>query len=285
MAEKIKIVIDPPESHPDFLTIQDAMEQVLDYFRLASLDDLDDSQNVVWKLASISMQSPLTVVAEAISYDPTINIDAIAKLKKDSFKQGITSVLRGVTPIMWTGGEASKIIERVLKRNKNGIGKTSIVMDFQDDAQPIEITPTMADSAIIEIQKQPFLYFREEGTSHKELGAVDGYVVAVGSDYGQPAIQIEERLTGETIWCRVPEETINTVSMEMKLDDVWKHRRIIVHGLIHYEKTGKISRVYDAEIEPITTREVSIDEIRDPGFTKGLSPSEYLDKLREGNFG
>ena len=30
MAEQILIIIEPPASHPDFLTIQDAMEQVLD---------------------------------------------------------------------------------------------------------------------------------------------------------------------------------------------------------------------------------------------------------------
>lgn len=280
MAEKIKIIIEPPESHPDFLTIQDAMEQVLDYFRLASIGE-QDTQSVVWKLVSIRMKSPLVVTGEAFSLDPQIDTDMVARRQKNKLNSGMKSLLEGVTPKEWFSGEANKIVERVLKRNKNGIGKTRIFTDFKKKSVPIEITPALADSAISEIYKHPSRLFAENLT-HKELGSVDGYLVAAGSDYGQPAIKIQDRLTKDEIWCRVPEETRDSISKTMQLDDVWKHRRVIVSGLIYYEKTGDIGRIYDASIEFLNAREVSLNEIRDKGFTQGMSPSEYLDTLRGG---
>jgi hypothetical protein len=281
MSEKIKIVIEAPEAHPEYLTIRDAMEQVLDYFQLASIGD-PNSQNIVWKLVSVSMKSPFTVTGEAMSLDPAINTDVIARRQKDRFRTGIKSLLDGVTPHDWTSGEANKIVERVLKRNKNGIGKTKLFMDFKRKSVPIEITPQLADFVIIEIHKLPSRLFAED-SAHKELGSVDGYLVAAGSDHGKPAIRIQDRLTKREIWCRVPEETRDSISKVMQLDDVWKHRRVIVSGLIQYEKDGDLSRIYEASIEFLDTREISLDKIRDKGFTQGMSPSEYLDKLREGN--
>ncbi|MGA3280129.1 MAG: hypothetical protein ABSD50_04000 [Smithella sp.] len=282
MAEKIQIVIEPPESHPDFLTLQDAMEQVLDYFQLVSIDEKQDSQNIIWKLVSVSMKSPFTVTAEAFSFDSSVNIDELAKKQKEKLRYGTKSILKGITPDEWTSAHASKIIERILKRSNNGIGKTRIILDTEIDSVPIEITPQIADSAMSEIHKQPARLFSED-LSHKELGSIDGYLVAAGSDYDHPALRIRDRLTQDEIWCRVPEEIRNNVSESMHLNDVWEHIRVIVSGMVSYEKTGKISRIIDAQIEHIVSRDVSIDAIRDSGFTQGISPSEYLKKLREGN--
>jgi len=197
---------------------------------------------------------------------------------------GIKNVLEGVTPREWASREARDTIDRILRRNQNGIGKTSIITDFQEKSVPIEITSQLAETAISEIHKQPSRFFTEDLT-HKELGSVDGYLIAVGSEYNQPAIQIQDRLTEEVIWCRVPEETRNAISGDMQLNDVWKHRRIIVSGLIQYEKTGKISRIYDAQIETIATRKVSLGELHNGEFTEGMSPSEYLDYIRGVNLG
>lgn len=285
MAEKMQIIIEPSEAHPDFLTVQDAMEQVLDYFKLTSInDDSQDTKDIVWKLVSVTMQSPFVVTAEAVSFNPEINVDEIVKRQKGIFLHGIKNVLEGVTPREWASREARDTIDRILRRNQNGIGKTSIITDFQEKSVPIEITSQLAETAISEIHKQPSRFFTEDLT-HKELGSVDGYLIAVGSEYNQPAIQIQDRLTEEVIWCRVPEETRNAISGDMQLNDVWKHRRIIVSGLIQYEKTGKISRIYDAQIETIATRKVSLGELHNGEFTEGMSPSEYLDYIRGVNLG
>jgi len=71
----------------------------------------------------------------------------------------------------------------------------------------------------------------------------------------------------------------------MRLKDIWQHRRVIVRGVIRYDKSGTISSINDAEIDLITPKEVSLDEITDREFTQGMSPHEYLDKFHEGNLG
>jgi hypothetical protein len=282
MAEKIKITVEPPSSHPEFFTVQDALEQVLDCFRLA-LTGEKDSLNVVWKLTDVSMNSPLSATAEAISYDPLINIDEPARKQKSKLKRGVESVLKGIIPEEWASDEGRDIIDRLLSRNNNGIGKTIIVVDFAKDSKPIEVTQPLAVSARSEIRKSPF-YLVSEEFPHRELGSIDGYLIAVGSHYGKPAIQVKDRLTNEEIWCRVPEETVNSISKSMVLDDIWKHKRVTVSGSIQYEKNGTIGRIYDAQIELMVTKEISLDEVRDESFTHGMSPTEYLTKLREGNF-
>ncbi len=239
--------------------------------------------NVVWKLVSVSMNSPFGATAEAISYDPIINIDEAAGRQKSKLKRGMESVLKGVIPEEWTSDEGRKIVDRVLSRNKDGIGKTCIIVDFAKESKPIEVTPQLAISARSEIHKSPFYLVAEE-MPHRELGSIDGYLIAVGSHYGKPAIQVKDRLTGEEIWCRVPDETVNSISKAMVLDDIWKHKRVTVSGSIQYEKNGTIGRIYDAQIELMVTKEISLDEVRDASFTQGISPSEYLTKLREGNF-
>jgi len=281
MKEQIKIIIEPPISHPEFFTIKDAMEQILDYFQLVSIGDLD-AQSIIWKLVSVRMESPLMVTGEAESFDPNISIDEIAKKQKDRLGNGLKSMLQGVIPDEWKFGEASQIVDRVLKRNTNGIGKTDIILDFQEDIPPIEITPRLADLAIKEISQQPSSLF-EEDLSHKELGSVDGYLIAVGSYYGNPSLQIKDRLTNEDIQCEVPEEFIKEISELMNLKDVWDHKRIIVNGLIYYDKSGKIKKVHEAQVEKIISKEISIDKISDTTFTQGMTPREYLDKFREGD--
>ena len=117
MTEKMRIIIEPPKAHPDFLTIQDAMEHILDYFKLTSLSvKPEDAQNVAWKLVSITMQSPLDCTAEAYSIYPQINIDPIAKKQKEILTDGMKSILKGVTPLEWTSKEANNIVSRIKKK-------------------------------------------------------------------------------------------------------------------------------------------------------------------------
>lgn len=257
----------------------------MDYFQLASMGGGEsESEQVIWKLVKIQKESPLVVEGEAISFDPDIDVDEIAKKQKNRLERGIRSVSQGIIPDEWSSQEASRIVERVFHRSSNGIGKTSIILDFSKDSAPIEITPQLAVSAISAIYKQPSHLFAES-LSRVELGSVDGYLEAVGVYYGQPALQILDRLTNTATWCRVPAKIIDDISESMRLKDIWQHRRVIVRGVIRYDKSGTISSINDAEIDLITPKEVSLDEITDREFTQGMSPHEYLDKFHEGNLG
>ncbi len=75
--------------------------------------------------------------------------------------------------------------------------------------------------------------------------------------------------------------------MERKLTagDVWDHRRVRVSGILNYDPSGKIVRLFDGRITYIQPKEVGIEDLHDPDFTEGMAPYEYLDRLRENEFG
>ena len=283
MAERLRIVIGAPTAHPDFLTVHDAMNQILDHFALASADD-PESKEVGWKLAAISMQSPVTVEGEAISLTKGVNVDLIARRQIDRLSRGLQEIRQGRVPKEWTHGESGKIVERILARNKNGIGKTEVYL--RDDPAPIDITPQIAEKAIEEIEKQkrPASFFGED-RSRDEFGLLDGYLIAVGAYHNLPAIQIVDRLTEDEIWCRVPEDVRDKIAESADFNDVWKRSRVLVKGLIRYDQSGKIISVFNSEVCLVSAKQVSVDDIRDTGFTSGLRPSQYLEKLREGGLG
>lgn len=283
MAERIRIVIGAPSAHPDFLMVQDAMNQILDYFALAAADD-PESRDIGWKLVSISMQSPVMVEGEAISLIEGVNVDLIARPQINRLSQGLREIRQGHVPKEWTRGESGKILERILVRNKNGIGRTEVYAG--DESVPIDITPQIAEQAIEEIErhKRPASLFGED-RSREEIGLIDGYLIGVGTDYNFPAIQVIDRLTESEIWCRVPDDVRERIAQETDFNDVWGRRRVLVRGLIRYDQTGKISRIFDSKLELVPAKSVSVDEIRNRDFTSGLRPSEYLDKLREGGLG
>ncbi len=81
---RVRIKIRPSGSHPDILTIQDAMQQILDVFELAD----DPESGAVWKLVSASTNTPLTLLAELTSLVPNLDITAIARERSALIKEG-----------------------------------------------------------------------------------------------------------------------------------------------------------------------------------------------------
>ena len=74
-------------------------------------------------------------------------------------------------------------------------------------------------------------------------------------------------------------------SERVKAIDVWRHKRVLARGKILYDRTGGILRVEADDVQLIDVPRVTLDEVRDPNFTGGLSVSEYLNRLREGSLG
>ena len=63
---QVTVIVRPSAAHPDVLSVQDAMRQVLDFFDLLTPEETDGG-GLVWNLTLASTNSPLTVVGEAVS--------------------------------------------------------------------------------------------------------------------------------------------------------------------------------------------------------------------------
>lgn len=122
-------------------------------------------------------------------------------------------------------------------------------------------------------------------TSRREIGSIEGRILEIGTDYGEPAIQIEEHNTGRRISCRVSPERAEQIGLDLKAGDAWGHRRVRIHGTLNYDNEGLVLRVVEGVISYIDVPAVNLDSLEDKDFTEGYSPSEYLDRWRENEFG
>lgn len=284
MSERLKIIVRASGAHPDLLTIQDAMQQVLELFELASAED-EHGADVVWNLVSASTNSPLTVVAEAVSVKEGIDAAVVAIERKRRLASAISDVSMGRSPSVWTHPNTRRIAANVFLRNVESIGATDIIFDMEDE-KPLVITPRIAEAAIAALEPPavPIEAVAGESRRHEEMGTIEGILIEVGHEYNQPAIKIRDRLTGNEVWCRVSEQWRDRVAHEANFNDVWQHRRVRVRGRIQY-RGNYIVRIYAQDIDPVSVRRVDVDEIKDENFTGGLSVVEYLEKFREGEIG
>ena len=93
MPERIKITVRPSGSHPDVLTIEDAMSHVLDIFEM-----LKSTPGVEWKLVYASTNSPLQIEAEAISFEPSVDVTVVARAQKQNLAKNLREIARGEPP-------------------------------------------------------------------------------------------------------------------------------------------------------------------------------------------
>lgn len=121
--------------------------------------------------------------------------------------------------------------------------------------------------------------------SRKEVGSVEGRLIGVGSFRGKPAIRIRERKSGRAIWCEVSPADRGRVADAASFNEVWENRRVRIRGEIQFGSDGKISGAVAHRVQVVSPRKVSVEELRDPEFTEGMTAVEYLRHRREREIG
>lgn len=278
MAERFSITVRPSASHPDFLTVRDAMEQVLDYINLLS----DDDQGVTWGLVMASTNSPpLRVEAEAISPYPGVDVTIPAKAMKARFEENIQAVIRGEYPPDWSG-RRYELALRILKRNMNGIGETELSL-HGPSADTLVVNQQTAREAISRLKAQPEHPYPP---AHSEIGSIEGVIVDITTNNNRPAIKIKDRRTRRDVTCIINQEIRSRIEPIAIGPNVWDRRLVRIHGRIAYDDHGKMQQVFaDSAVVLEVPQKISYQDLYDPNFTGGKSVSEYLDDLREGRIG
>lgn len=286
MAERITIIVEPSLGHGDVLTVQDAMRQVLDFIEVVSAATSDDVRSKVgWKLLSATTNSPFTAVAEAFSTDPDWPVvDQYAREAKSRTDTAFKVVSESGELPDWVAGGARSQIERIFKRNMNGVGRTSC--RFEDDAPPIVIVERRARQTLDKMERAEALKkSAKPDWSGEELGSIDGHVVEATTHYGKPALRIRDRLTDEKIICLIPPEISENVGKEHDWRDVWGGQRVQVSGRIKRGADGEISLITAENVDVIQPTKIVLNEIDDPNITGGKGIREYLDELWSGAVG
>lgn len=281
--DRVRIVVVAAASHPDVLSVQDAMRQVLDFFELLTPENDD---GFIWNLKLASTNSPLTVEGEPYHTQPEVNAKMVAAAQRILIDDSFKSLSQGRKLGREISAKKRDVIKRVLQRNMNGIGKTEAVL--VNDEKPILVTPAIAEvsvRALVQTEDNGFASLVLRDRARSEYGTLEGIILDVGSDYNRPAVLVKERKTNQEIWCRVSADVRGRISSETTLNDVWANSRVFVRGRIRYASDGSFVRVWAHDLRLLKPKSVSLDDIADPDFTLDLSTSEYLEKLLGGNLG
>lgn len=281
LAGSLRVVIRPSGSHPDILTIQDAVEQIRDLFALAD----SDRAGVAWKLVFATTNTPLTVAGEMVAMVPDLapeELAAIAHQATAEFDEGLAALMDGGIIAPWAQGRKAESLKRVLARTLNGIGRTDI--HINDEAEAEVLTPTVAAVGLRAIERLNRAA-GEIDRSRTEVGSIEGEYLQLGHHYAHPAIKVRERKTGHEVWCWLSEHDLKKFSDTVRAEDVWRRRRMKARGKIIFNSIGEILHVETIDVQLIDVPKVTVDEVRDPRFTGGLNVSAYLDRFREGELG
>jgi hypothetical protein len=279
-AERVTVTVVSSAGDSGALLVEDAMRQILDFFALLNAAGGDESALISWQLEEISMKSPLRATAVAVSRQPGIEASSIARREKALLSHSLDEVIRGPKIPDWLYGEPLSHAKSIFQRNIEGIGRTEIDF-YNDNAKSVINQPDALSGAnAIERSEIERRHIDELSFPSVEFGTIEGNVKDITSRYGNPAIVVRNRITGEDVTC-FPSEHV--VGASHTWSEAWENKRILVSGEISYRSDGKIMKVSSADFELVDYAPVRFDKIADPTFTGGLTPSEYLDRLWSGD--
>lgn len=280
MAERLIVTIATPSDDRKTAAVQEIFAQIVDLFEMAAHNGVEAEEMVVWRFISANTKSPLTVVAEAVPVRPGIDITQIAPAQKEEFLRNLESLRRGEFPEVWSEGGIRKTVERLIERSRSGMGE--IKVKSQDDVRE---AAEVALSGLAEVHAEPIDVLQENSIPKIQMGSLEGILIEVGMHYNKPAIKLLERKSGHEIWCIIPNERQDEIAGGTDFSVVWHGQRVVLQGSIEYDPYGNIAKMTANHLKIIDSDKRRINEIQDNEFTGGLSPVDYLEKLREGDIG
>jgi len=281
VSRKVTFTVEPSDTHHDVLTIQDAFQQAIDFFNL--LTD-DANPNVVWKLEMASTNTPFRCQGEPVDVRTWAGANALVEARVEIVERNFRRIAEGKDFDEAFPREKLDTARRLLRRNTNGVGRTKAA--FSEKTAPVEISQQTAKQYFERLESPISLHsYLFSRTSRREVGSLEGRIVDIGTDYDAPAVQLREHNTDRLIWCRIRPEKAEEIGQEIRAGDAWNHRRVRIHGTLNYDSNGNVLRLIDGTISYIDVPAVDLDRLEDKDFTEGYSPSEYLDRLRENEFG
>ena len=288
MKRNVVITIHPANADSDQLTVRDAMEHVLDMLALLRLAEEpgEPQEELVWRLSSASTNSPFAVEIEASAKKPALAIDRRAAKTAKRCGAALSAFVSGDTTTVpsWVRAETLDVAQRLALRNMNGIGRTDINLGAK--SAPIVIGHREARAAVETIERvRREANADREDFAHSAIGSIEGQIVSAATYNNMPAIRVLERVSGQEVVCVIPQEIEDRIGRDHSLAEVWRGQHVLIEGTIRYKEDGEIRLVTASDLQRSGAHDVTLQQVRDARFTGGLSPAEYLDRLRDGTLG
>lgn len=282
MTKSVSITVHPSDLSGEYLTVSDAMRQVLDM--VGALEGIEagdaNERQIVWRLREAHTNSPpFTVTAEAFPRDPQVSVALEAERVTQLYSVAISSVLDGTKPD-WLESEPGRLLKRALKRNLNGVGHTDIAVD---DQPPIIIVPTTARVGIAALESEEDS--ADDEVQRTEYGTVECQVIGLTRYYYAPAIIVIERLTREKVMCVLTPKLAAELGPEHQWSEAWEGQNLRVGGKLTYGADGKLKRINASFHEPIEWADVSLEDLSTLDITEGRTVRQHLEEFWGEKFG
>lgn len=278
LAEKVTIRIQPSGGASVALTVEDAMQQVLDFIDMLRAADLSQGgEKIVWRLERAQTNSPLEVTAFATGPDPSVSVAYQARQTAERLSKAIATLEYGGLVPDWMDDQATRTAERFFKRNMNGIGRTDI---WINDDEPTIIVHSSAKVAALSIERSRIEdQLEQPDWTRSEMGSVEGEVLSTTSIHTKPAIVIKERLSGQKINCILSDELAEKIGPNHSWDETWEQRRFLISGELHFGSEGALKKVDALSMVEIRPTPVDLDKLRDLEIGTGNTPNAMHERL------
>jgi hypothetical protein len=215
--DRISITIRPSVSDTEMLTVEDAMQQVLDFFRLLEHADSTEGgqREIEWRLANVSMNSPFTAEGIAIGVRPDFAVAARVMALKSRVNDGLRQIVEEHSLPEWFDDDAEDLTRRLMSRNINGIGRTDL--RFFDEKMPFVINQKAAESILDVIQACKSEENSSYNLTHTSYGSIDSIITSAQTYYSKPAILVRDRIRRYEIPCVLYGEEAKRFSQEKSL--------------------------------------------------------------------
>ena len=285
MQKSLSITVHPSALGGEYLTVSDAMRQVLDFVEaLERIEGADaSSQKIIWRLTEAHTNSPpFTVTLSAFSSDPVVSVAIEAERVASLFVAGIDSLLHGTVPD-WLDSDLSAPLKRAFKRNMNGVGQTEIDVDGID---ALSVVPATAQAALTGLERI-VSDEREAGLALRrtEHGAIEADVIGITRWNDKPALIIQERLSGDRLTCVLTDELALELGPAHRWNEAWDSGRVLISGALHYDDDGSLKRVNAERLEARPYTEVSLADLREIDLLRGRTVAEHIRRIRSGEVG
>ena len=195
VATQFTVTIYPAALSSDYLTVSDALNQVLDLVNALERVEATSpgERQIVWRLTEAHTNSPpLTIVAEAFPVHPSLSVTLEANRVTMLFSSEFSALLDG-EPSELIALDVQAPIAQVLERNLRGIGQTDIQFG---ESEPICVRPQSARMAKLAIRQTEIgAKVAKPDWQRTEFGTVEGEISGLTTWNGKPALDVTERLS------------------------------------------------------------------------------------------
>lgn len=283
MSKSLSITVYPSSLDGEYLTVSDAMRQVLDIVEtLERIEGADaGAKRIVWRLTEAHTNSPpFTVTVAAFSSDPVISVEMEAGRVASIFSENVGELLQGDIPSGFDS-DLGAPLRRAFKRNLNGVGRTDIKIDA---GETLQVVPSTAQAAVAALDQIEVV---EQGAAialrRTEYGTVEAEVVGLTRWNGKPALVVQHRLSGMKVTCVLAKELAGQVGPAHRWIEAWEAgSRVLISGALHYGDDGNLRRIDAETVVSVPYTDVSLSELRGIDILEGRTVAEHLRLVRGG---